>query len=409
MSNTSGSPRHRRKKSNASFDIDDDDREYFYRHFGKPEPGTYRPHLRPSRVLVWTLAAIVFFLLLILVSGRREKSVDYTRYAYSLYATDTHTLCNALMVFEALKRYGSKADRILHYPSEWDTQVHNELDRNSQLLISMRDDYKVKLLPVELLGANGPVEPGSLNQEASWDASITKLLAFELTTYERILHLDSDVTLLQHLDELFLLPPTPIAMPRAYWAEVPAPNFQGAQPWPLTSLLVLLKPSAKDFKYMLGVLEKWREDAEFGNIEKYDMDLLNYRYGSSAMVLPQRPYALLSSEFRRKNHSAYLGEPHSMAHWDPDAALKEAKLVHFSDWPLPKPWTMWSPEALMDIQPQCDDLFGDCRERTIWKNLYDDFRHRRKDLCKILSTAAPKWDQLKAELGFNTSAAPIIP
>jgi hypothetical protein len=34
---------------------------------------------------------------------------------------------------------------------------------------------------------------------------------------------------------------------------------------------------------------------------RYDMELLNRRYGDSAMVLPHRQYGLLSGEFRKKD------------------------------------------------------------------------------------------------------------
>jgi alpha-N-acetylglucosamine transferase len=51
----------------------------------------------------------------------------------------------------------------------------------------------------------------------TWANSYTKLLAFNQTQYERVIAIDSDTTLLKHMDELFLLPPSPITMPRAYW------------------------------------------------------------------------------------------------------------------------------------------------------------------------------------------------
>lgn len=359
--------------------------------------------MRRSRILSWALIAVALLLFLVLLSGHRErKKVDWSKFAYSLYATDTHTLCNAFMVFDALKRLGSKADRILNYPHQWDTTVDSPLDRNSQLLQSL-GKYKVKLNPVELQGSKGAAWPGTLNTEAGWDTSITKLLAFELTTYERVLHLDGDITLLQNLDELFMLPKTPVAMPRAYWADVGPPTFEGAQAWPLTSLLVLLQPNMKDFNYMMQTLNNWRSAPDFDKNKKYDMDLLNHRFGSSAMVLPHRPYALLSAEFRRDNHSAYLGVPEVLAKWDADAVFKEAKLVHFSDWPLPKPWVMWPPEALAEIQPKCAVEGEECAERRVWKGMYDDFRRRRKDLCRILSVPAPKWENWKAEHGAGSS------
>ena len=126
---------------------------------------------------------------------------------------------------------------------------------------------------------------------------------------------------------------------------------------------------------------------------KFDMELVNERFEESAMVLPHRPYALLTGELRRHDHSAYLGN--SKEAWDAEAALKEAKLVHFSDWPLPKPWIMWPFEGLQEMQPDCGSSTETCAERRIWKQLYDDFRHRRRDICKLLSVPAPDWQKIK--------------
>lgn len=111
------------------------------------------------------------------------------------------------------------------------------------------------------------------------------------------------------------------------------------------------------------------------------MEVLNDHYGDSAMVLPHRQYGLISGEFRTKNHWKFLGNDHEV--WNPDTVLAEAKFVHFSDWPLPKPWTMWSPEQLATLQPACDKNPGTpeesgCRDREVWKQLYDDFRRKRK-------------------------------
>lgn len=382
-----------------SFDIDEDDRQHYYRQYGRPEKRSRLPLglLRRSRLIYWTLALIGIFLFFYLVSGRREASVDWHRFAYSLYATDSHSLCNAILIFAALKQFGSKADRVLLYPQEWDVTIHSATDRNSQLLAMARDKYKVILYPVQLLGENGAAAAGTLNAESSWDTSITKLLAFELVWYDRVLHLDSDITLLKNLDPLFLLPPAPIAMPRAYWSDMPMRSDDQAQPWPLTSLLMLIIPSRAELKYLLETLTSWRIDSNFTSGKKYDMDLLNYRFGSSALVLPQRPYALLTAEFRSRDHSVYLGG--ALERWDAQKAIDEAYLVHFSDWPLPKPWTMWPSEGLAEIQPNCTGGGGDCPERKIWKGLYEDFRVKRRDICKILSIPAPKWSHWKKEHG----------
>src|SRR5690242_3462269 len=141
-------------------------------------------------------------------------------------------------------------------------------------------------------------------------------MAFSLAYYSRVIALDSDITLLQSLDNLFLLPPTPVAMPRAYWAD--------SKPWPLTSMLMVLTPSLAEFERLKQTLHSGAADA-LVDTHRFDMELLNDRFQDSALVLPHRPYALLSGEFRRASHAAYLGN--TFETWDADKALAEAKLV----------------------------------------------------------------------------------
>ena len=52
------------------------------------------------------------------------------------------------MVFEALDRLGSKAQKILLYPEELDTIISHPRDRDSQLLVKARDWYGVHLMPI---------------------------------------------------------------------------------------------------------------------------------------------------------------------------------------------------------------------------------------------------------------------
>ena len=121
------------------------------------------------------------------------------------------------------------------------------------------------------------------------------------------------------MDGVFHLEPACIAMPRAYWL-----GFEGRV---LSSQVILLQPSSYEFDRVLNATEN------AGNND-YDMDILNTLYRDSAMILPHRRYDLLTGEFRGDDHQKYLQDPQQQ--WDPDAILKEAKYMHFSDWPLPK-------------------------------------------------------------------------
>lgn len=213
-------------------------------------------------------------------------------------------------------------------------------------------------------------------------------MAFSLEYYDRVIALDGEMTLLQSIDELFLLPKTPIAMPRAY--------LSNSKPWPLSSALMVIKPDLK-------VFQNFKKHIEDGGNEmlvrahRYDMELVNERFEDSALVLPHRPYALISGELRRHDHTAYLGS--ASEKWDAEEIFKEAKMVQFSDGPLPKPHILWASKALEEMQPDCGGSHeGTCAERRMWKNLYDDFRHRRRDVCKLLSVPAPTWHGLEEEM-----------
>lgn len=182
------------------------------------------------------------------------------------------------------------------------------------------------------------------------------------------------MTLLQNMDELFFLPETTIAMPRAHWL---LPETRT-----LSSLVAVIQPSIREYT----ALREEGAAVAMGQVQlnlqerKFDMELLNNRFGDNALVLPHRQYGLITGEFRNKDHQRFLGEG---VEWNPDKVLAEAKFVHFSDWPLPKPWVMWPQKQLALLQPECENNPGTpqesgCRNREVWKELYDDFRRRRK-------------------------------
>jgi hypothetical protein len=174
------------------------------------------------------------------------------------------------------------------------------------------------------------------------------------------------------MDELFFLPSVPVAMPRAYWL---FPDNEI-----LSSQVMLVEPSDVEFA---RVMDKMRSAYK----DDYDMEIVNYLYRDSALVLPHRPYDMLSGEFRGTDHYKYLGS--DIEHWDPAAAYSEARLIHFSDWPLPKPWLPTPESKRVKMQPDCvehSDGWEDCTAREIWNSLYTDFKRKRqvrKDMPKI--------------------------
>ncbi|KAG9499228.1 hypothetical protein J7337_010047 [Fusarium musae] len=289
-----------------------------------------------------------------------EKNVDWSRFAYTQYVTNSQYLCNSLMFFEALKRHGSRPDRVMMVPeSMLEPEMVNSSD--AYLLNKAREEYSVKLVPITI--------QTNWAGDATWADSYTKLLAFNQTNYDRVLSIDSDSLLLQAMDELFFLPDAPVAMPRAYWI---SPEKV------LSSQLMLIQPSEIEFSRIMERVQSVKSG-------EYDMEIVNQLYGDSALIFPHRRYDLLSGEFRNDKHAQYLGS--ELGTWDPAAAYSEAKLIHFSDWPLPKPWKPMLEEDRLAAQPNCTQTTSgeeDCTARIIWNSLYSDFRAKRKNIVQKL-------------------------
>ncbi|KAF2873976.1 nucleotide-diphospho-sugar transferase [Massariosphaeria phaeospora] len=310
--------------------------------------------------------------------GASNGLMRWSDFAYVQYVTNVDYLCNSVMILEALHRTGTKADLLMMYPEEWhlpelgggDAKTesgskdnHPTVPTESRLLAQARDLYKAKLAPITVQTFT--------RGDPTWQQSYTKLLAFNQTQYKRVISLDSDATVRQHMDELFFIPSSPIAMPRAYWLDEPT----------LSSQLVVLEPSQLEWQRIQAFMTT-HEDSGF------DMDILNTIYKDSSTVLPHRKYDLLTAEFRRHDHSKYLG---SEEPWNATAALQEAKYVHFSDWPVPKPWLQAS-KVMEGYQPDCKDGGGaagqNCTERDLWYGFYTDFSQRRQQICNLTQTIA---------------------
>ena len=298
-----------------------------------------------------------------LAYNSNSKEIDWSRFAYVQYATNLPHLCNSVMLFERLHALHSKASRLLLYPSHYSLL---DTSPEAQLLRKARDTYNAKLKPIEV---QDKINAG----DVTWAKSYTKLLAFNETDYARLLLLDSDANLRASLDELFLLPPSRVAMCRAYWETQPK----------LSGQILLLEPSAHEFARLQNA-------SAVAGPNEYELEILNAVYGDTAIVLPHRIYDLYTREFTAQrdtgaNHEKYLGDETEV--WDPDVALQMAKFVHFSDWPLPKPWLKADQKLIEEITPPCigdETAIGharNCRERDIWLGFYEDFRWRRKDVC----------------------------
>lgn len=117
--------------------------------------------------------------------------VRWSDFAYTQYVTNENYLCNSLMIFESLHRLKSKADRVMMYPRDWTVPDDDGANSTfaSKSLAQARDQYGVKLVPIEVLSFK--------EQEITWADSFTKLLAFNQTQYKRVVNVDSDSTIVK--------------------------------------------------------------------------------------------------------------------------------------------------------------------------------------------------------------------
>jgi len=79
------------------------------------------------------------------------NDTQWSKLAYTLYATNPEYLCNALMAFESLQRLESKAARVLMYPS---TMSPLSITPEGNLLQLAKNEYNVQLVPVKIQKKN---------------------------------------------------------------------------------------------------------------------------------------------------------------------------------------------------------------------------------------------------------------
>lgn len=86
-------------------------------------------------------------------SSKETNELDWSRYAYTQYVTSSEYLCISVMLLERLHHLGSRADRVLMYPTKMlpDPETNDGGGfHDAELLIKARDEYDVKLMPVEI-------------------------------------------------------------------------------------------------------------------------------------------------------------------------------------------------------------------------------------------------------------------
>ncbi|ODV87716.1 glycosyltransferase family 8 protein [[Candida] arabinofermentans NRRL YB-2248] len=216
----------------------------------------------------------------------------------------------------------------------------------------------------------------------------------------------------------------------------------------LGSYIMVIEPNKQIYQSLIKL-------AKSKKYNEYDMDIINKfinlphiikkshnyfsvdgEYKPLVMIIPHNPYGLLSGEMREpdpKSHNCYLADPQDLPlisynfnydkkdkdaiipYWSheqtPDTkgygwsteivAKSQAKLIHFSDYPLPKPWfnlahdTDFSKSDRIscgkgiyhsDGELHDDDGFRfvpDCKAVEFWEDLYENYIDDRKRVCNL--------------------------
>lgn len=295
-----------------------------------------------------------------------DPAINWKRVAHVQYVISPEDLCKAVMLFSQLKEVSSLATRVLMYPSDWRLNANTNSDAKSngthiaRVLRYAAEEFSVLLNPTDTLRED--------SSQTIWKQPYSKLLAYNLTQYDRIIVLGTESIVLNSMDELFFLQPTPLAMPYVYWSQ-PAG-------WRFSNQIMVIEPSSTDFSKIEKTIKKAKPD-------ETDMDIFYKLYNDTLTRLPQRPYHILSEEFRLrdKEHSRYFGT--SNEKWDSREILRQTKLVHFFDPPIEEPWIV-SKTTLKKYTPRCLPTSYrrfNCGNRDAWFKLYNDYENRRKNVC----------------------------
>lgn len=143
----------------------------------------------------------------------KKNPINWERFAYVNYVTETEYLCNTLLHFKILKEKGTKAKLLLLLSN--DVLGSGNASKTKHVNALLENLKAIAPSQVIIKSVDTLLKPGDMSP---WNKSLTKLLVFNQTEYERIIYLDNDAALNDKMDELFFLPSyVKFAAPLAYW------------------------------------------------------------------------------------------------------------------------------------------------------------------------------------------------
>lgn len=232
-------------------------------------------------------------------------------------------------------------------------------ERRIAYLMKQAEEMGVNLHPFQVIHT---AEAKNFHRDAN-----SKFSILNLTDYDRIVYMDSDAMAYQHMDDHFLLPSAPIALPRAYW--YPEPNY-------LTSAYMVIEPS--DFLHQQA-LDRMPGGPKYSKGNNADMDIMQDMADGWAMLLPHRGLFMLSMDLRDgpedPKHDRYLRSSQSGGTWDPEYEVANTRLIHFSE----KGPKHWQGHGRMDY------LCGKRQDAgcKAWRKLLNEYLEEISAVCDV--------------------------
>ncbi|KNC96581.1 uncharacterized protein SPPG_08165 [Spizellomyces punctatus DAOM BR117] len=150
------------------------------------------------------------------------------------------------------------------------------------------------------------------------------LFIFNLTQYDRIVYLDTDMYPLRNMDEFFDLPDYFLYAPRAHW-------LTAEQPWVTNCMMVLTPLEAT----LLEIKNEFTDRVKKKN-SAFGMHVINYLYRNRMSILPFGTI-ILNGHLRGNPTDKSSHIPYKTI----EDAARSAYAVHFSEQPngqFGKPW-----------------------------------------------------------------------
>eukprot|EP01133_Synstelium_polycarpum_P016879 gene16879-20071_t len=244
-------------------------------------------------ILIFTVLVLVS-----LVSAFNPLTIDaveetkHNKLAYVMYATDDDRLCSATISAGRIAKWQPRGVDIVVLLLEgltYDIDAVKNLQCMRNVIVKTVENLYV---------------PG---QMTNWGMTWNRYHAFNMTQYQRVLYLDTDVYLLKSLESLFELPSARIVLSQFYWKPFLLPN----------SMLMLIEPNTTDFNNLMEI--------SMSN-HKYSSDVIAAYINYKDTVLSGM-YALLQGEFAT-DQKQYFGSD-LQATWD---AATNFNFATYSPW-----------------------------------------------------------------------------